>query len=92
MPEMASEVAAAKVTGVKHLSSAEATAEEEKLRLLREAVQALPVNAVKDLWSIGVCLFFIDILIKRLILFLRKELNFLLYVFELEFVINQLDC
>ncbi|XP_055834493.1 uncharacterized protein LOC129903040 [Solanum dulcamara] len=55
MPEMASEVAAAKVTGVKNLSSAEAAAAEEKLRLLREAVQALPVNAVKDLWSIGAC-------------------------------------
>ncbi|KAL3340758.1 hypothetical protein AABB24_029071, partial [Solanum stoloniferum] len=52
---MAGEVAAAEVTGVKHLSSAEAAAAEEKLRLLREAVHALPVNAVKDLWSIGAC-------------------------------------
>lgn len=59
---MAGEVAAAEVIGVKHLSSAEAAAEEEKLRLLREAVHALPVSAVKDLWSIGVRLFFIDIL------------------------------
>ncbi|TMW96275.1 hypothetical protein EJD97_007644 [Solanum chilense] len=52
---MAGEVAAAEVIGVKHLSSAEAAAEEEKLRLLREAVHALPVSAVKDLWSIGAC-------------------------------------
>ncbi|OIT39489.1 PREDICTED: putative tRNA pseudouridine synthase Pus10 isoform X2 [Nicotiana attenuata] len=29
--------------------------EEQKLRLLREAVNELPVNAVKDLWSIGAC-------------------------------------
>ncbi|MCD7468443.1 hypothetical protein HAX54_006636 [Datura stramonium] len=52
---MAGEVAAEEVCAVKHLSSAEVAAEEEKLRLLREAVHALPVNAVKDLWSIGAC-------------------------------------
>ncbi|XP_060199899.1 uncharacterized protein LOC132628171 isoform X2 [Lycium barbarum] len=46
---MASEI---EVNAVKHMSWAE---EEDKLRLLREAVNALPVNAVKDLWSIGAC-------------------------------------
>ncbi|KAJ8538155.1 hypothetical protein K7X08_014695 [Anisodus acutangulus] len=37
------------------MSSAAIADEEEKLRLLREAVNALPFNAVKDLWSIGAC-------------------------------------
>lgn len=52
---MAGEVAAEAVNADKHLSSAEVEVEEKKLNLLREAVHALPVNAVKDLWSIGAC-------------------------------------
>ncbi|CAN4094052.1 unnamed protein product [Withania somnifera] len=50
---MAGEVAA--FNAVHQLSSAEVEVEEKKLNLLREAVHALPVNAVKDLWSIGAC-------------------------------------
>ncbi|KAJ8540843.1 hypothetical protein K7X08_001659 [Anisodus acutangulus] len=52
---MTGEIAAAEVNAVKPMSSAAVAVEEEKLRLLREAVNALPVNAVKDLWSIGAC-------------------------------------
>lgn len=49
------EAVAEEANGVKHLSSAEAVEEEEeeKLNLVREAVHELPVNAVKDLWTIG---------------------------------------
>lgn len=72
------EAVAEEANGVKHLSSAEAVEEEEeeKLNLVREAVHELPVNAVKDLWTIGVCMFFIDILMERLILLIRKDQTF----------------
>nr|XP_016432382.1 PREDICTED: putative tRNA pseudouridine synthase Pus10 isoform X1 [Nicotiana tabacum] len=48
---MAGEVAA-EVNGVEGNMQ---LCEEETLRLLRDAVNELPLNAVKDLWSIGAC-------------------------------------